>query len=127
MPGNCGRFGRLPLAIDAIIDGQYIDIAMLVNICAIAGDMPFWPVMPDAAEANVPPGWAAWDRRTGQCDGGSGIAVVDTRIVQRRQNCSSTEFAWTGAAPHRPPRPGLPTSALSAPPHPLLLTCSTLH
>jgi hypothetical protein len=58
-PGSAGIFGTLPLAIDAIIDGQYIDIAMLVNIFAMAGDIPLLPTTLDAAEANDPPGLAS--------------------------------------------------------------------
>ena len=47
-----------PLANEAIICGQYIDIAMLVNIDAMPGGMPLLETL-DATPANVPPGCAS--------------------------------------------------------------------
>ena len=48
-------FIQSPLANEAIIDGQYIDIAMLVNRSAMSGEIPLLPML-DAARANDPPG-----------------------------------------------------------------------
>lgn len=53
IPGICGSW---PLASDDIICGQYTDIAISANICAISGDRLLRPVILDAAEANVPAG-----------------------------------------------------------------------
>ncbi|CFE42889.1 Uncharacterised protein [Mycobacterium tuberculosis] len=60
-----GRAGRLPLATSAITEGQYIEIAILVKVCAMSWDMP-WARATTLATAvlNDPPGSA----RIGQTD-----------------------------------------------------------
>lgn len=97
-PGSAGIFGTLPLAIDVTIDGQYIDIAMLVNIPAMVGDMPLLPAMLDAAEANVPPGRAS----IGQTDwpiwtAPPGSPYLTPALFRALRKASSFEFASTGA------------------------------
>ncbi len=46
---------RLPLAMFAISSGQYVWIAIVVNMRAIVGDMPR-PATLDATAAKLPPG-----------------------------------------------------------------------
>src|ERR1700744_3445099 len=59
MPGIPGTAAdRLPLAMFAISSGQYVCIAMVVNMPAIRGDMPR-PATLDAIVAKLPPGWAS--------------------------------------------------------------------
>src|SRR5689334_23126851 len=56
IPGTCGMApDRLPLAMFAISWGQYVWIAIVVNMRAIIGDMPR-PATLDAAAAKLPPG-----------------------------------------------------------------------
>lgn len=80
-----GRAGRLPLATSAITEGQYIEIAILVKVCAMSWDMP-WARATTLATAvlNDPPGSARIgpDGLT-QRFGVDRIAVVDAGIVQR--------------------------------------------
>src|SRR5882757_2532533 len=45
--------------MDAIMLGQYIEIAMLVNRLAMPGDTPLVPPIWDATEAKFPPGFAS--------------------------------------------------------------------
>ena len=52
------------MASDAIIDGQYIEMAMLVNMLAIPGETPLVPPIWEATEAKLPPGFES----SGQMD-----------------------------------------------------------
>ena len=73
MPGVCRKFRKVPLPIDPINCGQYIDIAMPVKNAATSGEMPL-SAMVVATEANDLPGSTNMGHTVG-------IGVVDTGTV----------------------------------------------
>ena len=82
----------------AIASGQYICIAMVVNMLAICGDMPLLAML-EAAAAKLPPGWAS----IGQTDWPTAIALPGSpkstpAWLSASMKLSSTLSASAGAA-----------------------------
>jgi hypothetical protein len=85
--------------MDAIMLGQYIEIAMVVNRLAMPGDTPLVPPIWEATAAKFPPGWAS----NGQMDCAMDTAVpgspYDTpELVSADKKLSLTASARAGAA-----------------------------
>ena len=79
----------------ATSSGQYVCIAMVVNIWAICGDMPRWET-PDAAAAKLPPGhrvswFAILD--AGVAQRVDEVVVVRVCLHRRRKHCSRGDQA----------------------------------
>ncbi len=91
---------RLPLAMFAISWGQYVWIAIVVNMRAIMGDMPR-PATLDAAAAKLPPG----------CDS---IGQIDSPTDIAFPGSPKSMPAWLSASMKSSPFPSAPAGAANA-------------